>query len=488
MPPHGWPALWLGVGALAVLVAELALPARRQTVLPVCAGLAAVVLAGSLWLAGQAPVDGFTRLVFGLVALAAAAALVLAWPQLDPGEPAAFVALVLLAACGMGVLASSTSWPALFVGLELLSLSLYVLVAYRREDRAAQEGAFKYFVLGSAASGLLLLGIALVYGSTGTLAFPREPVPASGPGGSLAAAGFALVVVGLAFKLALVPFHFWAPDAYQAGTLGVTAFMAVATKAAAFAALARVVRVAPGAVLPALWGLAVASMLAGSLGALRQRDFRRLMAYSGMANAGYLLMALVDRSPQSMTAAAVYLAAYAAMTTGLFAVAALAEAATPAGAGPLNRAGVEEVARRAAAHPAAPWLMVLFLAGLTGLPVTGGFVGKVLLLRSALQAQATGLALSLVASTAILAYPYWKLAYRALRPGREGALGEPGEPAAGAVGVAGQPGLPAGVAGSQGAPGLSAARPAVVRAWLALGWACALVTVALGVMPPWLMR
>ena len=408
VPAWAMPTVVLGAGALAVLVAELAFPARlRQAVEVTCLTLAGLAIAGSVAAAVLVPTDGLARLVHLWVAVAAATAVVLSRSYLDEGEPAAFLALVLLAGAGMGLLGAARSWPQLFLGLELLSLSLYVLVAYRREDPASQEGAFKYFVLGSAASGLLLLGIALVFGATGSLEL--EAPAASLPQGPLAAAGFALVLVGLAFKLALAPFHFWAPDAYEGSLLGVAAFMSVATKAAAFVALVRAARLAPASALAVLGVLAVASMLVGSLGALRQRDFRRLMAYSGVANAGYLLAGLPASSAEGLAAGAFYLTAYAFTNLGLFAVAALVEAPAGPGTGPLRRVGVDQFDGLGARSPWAAWLATLFLAGLTGLPLTGGFVGKVLLVLAAVSGWAYGLAIALALSTAILAYPYWKL-------------------------------------------------------------------------------
>lgn len=477
MPAWAWPALFLAAGALGVLVTELALPPRRRQVEMACLTLAAVALIASVTAAGLVPADGLTRLVYTLVGLAAAGALALVRPQLDAGEPAAFVALLLLAAAGMGLLAAARSLPLLFVGLELLSLSLYVMAAYRREDVRSREGAFKYFLLGSAASGLLLFGAALVYGSTGSLGLPAGPVEVPPAARPVLAAGFILVLVGLAFKLALAPFHFWAPDAYEGGMLGVTAFMSVATKAAAFAALVRVARAAPPEAVAVLGFLAAASMLVGSLGALRQRDFRRLMAYSGIANAGYLLVGLPAASTEGLAAGAFYLIAYTFMNLGLFAVAALVEPPSAPGSGPLNRVSLDRFEQLVGRSPWAAWLAAWFLAGLTGLPLTGGFVGKVLLIRSAVGGLAEGLALVLVVSSTILAYPYWKLAYGMLRSAGQPAAADPApgtpvaaDPAAGAALAA-----PANFS----APGLPGAHG---RVWVVAGL-CAAATLLCGLVP-----
>lgn len=442
LPGPAVPLLVLAAGAVAVLVVELAAPSGRGwphrlalalAAACVAAAMAIAALAGGgsgAWAAGPESEggraalrlvgDGLTQTVYVLVGLAALGAMVLVAPHLDRGEPASFVALLLLAAAGMGLVAGAASLAVLFLGLELLSLSLYVLVAYRREDPRSQEGAFKYFLLGSLASGLLLFGIALIYGATGSLAVGPGS-EASGPlgsrGESLAALGYTLALGGLAFKLALAPFHFWAPDAYEGGLLGVTAFMAVATKAAALAGLVRLGMAAPQAVRGVLGVLAGASMLVGSLGALRQQDFRRLMAYSGIANAGYLLAALPGFAQEGLRAATFYLAAYLFVTMGLFAVAGLVEGRLPpAVPGGVARASLRDLRALGLARPWAGWAAVLFLAGLTGLPLTGGFVGKVLLMRAAVAGGALPLALLLVVSTAVLAYPYWQVAQAIFRP------------------------------------------------------------------------
>ena len=475
LPAWALPAVLLAAGALGVLVAELAVPLRRRQVEAACLTLAGAALVASLAAAGLAPADGLTRLVDVLVGVAAASALALARPQLDEGEPAAFVALLLLAAAGMGLLAGARSLPLLFLGLELLSLSLYVMVAYRREDARSREGAFKYFLLGSAASGLLLFGAALVYGTTGSLNLPAAPGELAAGVRPAAAAGFMLILIGLAFKLALAPFHFWAPDAYEGGMLGVTAFMSVATKAAAFAALVRVGRAAPPQALAVLGFLAAASMLVGSLGALRQRDFRRLMAYSGIANAGYLLAGLPAASADGLAAGAFYLTAYTFMNLGLFAVAALAEPPPAPGSGPLVRIGLNSFEGLAARSPGAAWLAALFLAGLTGLPLTGGFVGKVLLVRAAVGGRADPLALALVVSTTLLAYPYWKLAQGMLRAA----------PAPASVAAAATP-APERGPGGVALPPAGSLPGAHLRAWAVAGL-CAAATLLIGLAPQPLM-
>lgn len=446
IPQAAHPAAVLAAGAVAVLVLELVLPAGRARRVCVPVAVVALALAG-LWAAlggepgAQVPaeaqsarsaaglqvaqevsvagssvtMDGIARWAYGVVTASGVAALALAAPEVDRDEPAAFLALLLLAACGMGLLASAQNLVVLFLGLELLSLSLYVMVAYRRDDRRAQEGALKYFLLGSFASGLLLMGIALVYGATGRFDFAGAGRLSGEAEQGLVRLGMALVLAGVGFKLALAPFHLWAPDAYEGAGLGVAAFMSVATKASALVALIRLAASAPGPSAEPLWALAAASMLVGSLGALRQVDFRRLMAYSGIANAGYLLIALPGLQALGIGACAFYLTAYLFANMGLFAVAAAVEQQQARTTGRRERLRLEGFDGLADRHPWLAWAGVLFLVSLTGLPLTGGFVGKFLLVQAAVAARHEWLAGVLVASTAILAYPYWKLAERMLR-------------------------------------------------------------------------
>lgn len=436
-PSTAAPALVLAAGALAVLVAELVTPASRRSTLVLALAVAALAVAGAMLPAGGSPGaagqaasmvssgleesarrvadDGVSRLVYGVVLIAGLTSLAISAPSLDRGEPAAFSALLLLAAAGMGLLASARTLALLFLGLELLSLSLYVMVAYHRSDAAAREAALKYLLLGAVASGLLLFGIAMVYGATGKLsleAIARAGAAAGAAG--LLVGGFVLILIGIAFKLALAPLHVWAPDAYQGAGLGVTAFMSVATKAAAFAALLRVALAAPEAAQRPLWLLAALSMAVGSLGALRQTELRRLMAYSGIANAGYLLIALPHFTRAGIEAALFYLGSYALMNLGLFVAAAMLQP-RPLSSYPLK--GFEGAAAR---DPVAGWAMVVFLLALVGMPLTGGFVGKVLLVGAAVREGAAWLAFFLVASTAILAYPYLKLVERIVRRGPGG--------------------------------------------------------------------
>ncbi|MEW6045047.1 MAG: proton-conducting transporter membrane subunit [Bacillota bacterium] len=453
-PSPAAPAVVLAAGALVVMVAELAGrgPWRAKGVVALGV-LALAVAALSLVIPGTpvpvqgppegAPVwaqpsgarlatDGLSTITYGVVLVAALLSLAISAPALDSDEPAAFVALLLLAAAGMGLLGSAQTLAGVFLGLELLSLSLYALVAYHRQNPQAREAAFKYLLLGSVASALLLFGIAMVYGSAGSLSLDRIAASGAELGDSrLFVGGFLLMLVGVGFKLALAPFHAWAPDAYQGAGLGVTAFMSVATKAAAFAALLRVAMAAPEAAQGVLWLLAALSMAVGSLGALRQAELRRLMAYSGIANAGYLMIALPHFTQGGIEAALFYLGSYALMNLGVFVAAAMLQP------GPRRSYLLEGFEGATARDPLAGWVMVVFLLALVGMPLTGGFVGKVLLVGSAVREGASWLAFFLAASTAILAYPYLKLVERIVRQRRKGVSADGMAPAGGLAGGTG---------------------------------------------------
>jgi len=299
----------------------------------------------------------------------------------------------------------------LFVGLELLSLSLYVLVGFSRRGTSAREGAFKYFVLGSVAAGFLLYGFALLYGEVGSVLLSDLAAHwQSGAAalGGRARMGIALAVVGFAFKLALVPFHAWAPDAYQGAPTPIAAFMAVGTKVAAFAALFRFLSASVpspqlAAVMVPLGILAVLSMAVGSLGAMVQAEFKRLLAYSAIAHAGYLVLALSHRSVEAVTAGFLYLVAYGLTSLGAFAVLLW-----------VTR-GYRDGGRLETFHGLYyrnPWpaiALTLFLLSMAGVPPTGGFVGKWLLVLAGVRSGAWLMITGLALTTGISAYVYLRV-------------------------------------------------------------------------------
>ena len=339
-------------------------------------------------------------------------------------------ALILFAVTGMMTMAASDNLLVIFVGLELLSIPLYVLAGLTRSRIRSIESSLKYFLLGAFSTGFILYGLAFLYGATGTL---RLPELLAGPVSRQALLiGAALVLVGFAFKIAAVPFHFWAPDVYQGAPTSVTGFMAAGTKAAAFAALLRVL--GTGLTSPPLVGiwktammdLSLLTMTVGNLVALTQTNIKRLLAWSSIAHAGYLLIAIVTlgsglqtgggSSRDAVQALSFYLVSYALMTLGAFAVAALiGPEGSPGGpGGGEEREGQEGyaiaawsgLARR---RPALAAMMTVFLLSLAGLPPTGGFVAKFYLFRGALQAGLWTLTVVGVLNSVLSAYYYLKV-------------------------------------------------------------------------------
>jgi NADH-quinone oxidoreductase subunit N len=292
-----------------------------------------------------------------------------------------YYALMLLAALGMMFMASATNLMIIFVGLEVLSLALYILSAYIVARSRSQEAGMKYFILSSFASGFLLYGMALTYGATGatSLAGIRAFLDghafyATSGFGPLLLAGLALMAVGFSFKVSAIPFQAWTPDVYVGAPTSVTAFMSVGTKVAAFVAFARVFVVTLHPVAeqwtPILWAIAVITMVGGNLLAVTQRDVKRMLAYSSIANAGYLLVAIVTDTQLSLAALLVYLAAYAAMNLGAFGVVLAIERNDGLGTTLDDFAGLS---RR---RPNISAAMAIFMLSLAGIPPTFGFWGK----------------------------------------------------------------------------------------------------------------
>jgi NADH-quinone oxidoreductase subunit N len=354
---------------------------------------------------GGAFVQGGFSIVFSeIVIVATIATLLLSVGVGRSDQVAGTTALLLWSASGAMLMAGAANLMIVFLGLELLSLALYCLCAISSRP-TARESALKYLILSSMASGFLLYGSALLFGATGSVAFS---VLATAPVTPVLAVGAGLFLVGLAFKLSLVPFHAWTPDVYEGAPLPVTAFMSVVTKAGTLAVLARFAYAAlpsdrAAAVLAPLWVLAALSMVIGNLGALAQTDMKRLMAYSGIAQVGYIVTAFAGTTAPGLRYAILYLAGYTAMNLGAFAVVALMARDGDAVVGLPRFVGLAY--RR-------PWLaaaMTFFLIGLAGLPPTIGFTGKVLILAASVGAGYAWLAGVLIVGTAISAYVYFKI-------------------------------------------------------------------------------
>ena len=297
----------------------------------------------------------------------------------------------------------------IFLGLETLSLALYTLCGFRKAELRSNEAALKYLLLGAFASGFFLYGIALIYGATGTTVLRRiAAVLASGrPPGALFLLGGGLLLVGFGFKLASVPFHMWTPDVYEGAPTSVTAFMIAGTKAAAVAAFLRVFLFA----LPtlhwhwsaAIWVLAVLTMTLGNLVALVQQNIKRMLAYSSIAHAGYVLVALVAGGSSGATSILFYLVAYALMNLGAFAVMIAVQ-----GHGQ-EWLSLGDYAGLGSRRPVLAACMALFMFSLAGIPPTAGFMGKFYIFSAALEGHYIGLAVIGVLNSVISVYVYLRL-------------------------------------------------------------------------------
>ncbi len=282
---------------------------------------------------------------------------------------------MLLATAGMMFLAGAEDLIVLFLGLEVMSVAVYVLAGYNRADPFSSEAALKYFLIGAFASGFLLYGIALVYGATGTTNLSIIGAQLSGrPIPLMAALGLGLLLIGLGFKISAVPFHMWAPDVYDGAPTPVSGFMATGVKAAAFAALVRVLLEAfpsaTGLWQPIIAGLAIASMVVGNLVALAQRSLKRMLAYSSIAHAGYMLVAVWTGTHAGAGAVLLYLLAYGLTTLASFGF------LTALGRGGERDVTYDDIAGLAATRPAIAFGLAVCMLSLLGFPGTVGFIGK----------------------------------------------------------------------------------------------------------------
>ena len=321
-----------------------------------------------------------------------------------------YYALILFCTVGMILLASSTDMIMVFLGIEIVSICLYVLAGIRRNDHRSNEASLKYFLLGAFATGFLLYGMTLVYGSTGSTnlfkiaEFVMNPSAQSNP---LLLMGLVLLVIGFGFKIASVPFHMWAPDVYQGAPTPVTAFMAVGPKAAAFAAFFRVFAEAFPEMSPSwemlLSIIAVLSMFVGNLGAIMQTNIKRMLAFSSISHAGYILMAVIAKSSLSSSSMLFYMLTYTFMTFGIFGIVII-----------LGRKGEENLEIKnysglAYKHPIIALSMTIFLLSLGGLPPFAGFVAKFYLFSAAIQEGLLTLVIIAVLNSAISFYYYLKV-------------------------------------------------------------------------------
>lgn len=316
--------------------------------------------------------------------------------------------LLLMATAGAILMAQSTHLIVIFLGLELLSISVYVLAGFERFRERSVEAALKYFLLGAFSTGFFLYGIALLYGASGTLDLAEIAQRVPLPGANLLfPAGIVLLLVGFAFKVAAVPFHMWSPDVYEGSPTPVAAYMAAGVKAAAFAAFVRVFLSGfpdhAGSWVPLVAVLAVLTMVVGNLAALGQTNLKRLLAYSSVAHAGYLLVALAAHNELGAASFLFYLLAYTLMTLGAFGVViALGRRGEP-------NETLQDLAGLGSRHPFLAAAMAVFMFSLAGIPPTAGFIGKFYIFGAAVDAGLGWLAVVMVLTSVVSVYYYLKV-------------------------------------------------------------------------------
>jgi NADH-quinone oxidoreductase subunit N len=420
-----WPLTFLTIWACVLLLVDLFLPKERKGITALLAALGLAFTLGftlaqigtqQTGFMGMVVTDGFSTFVNALLLVSGLLGIALAYGYvrrmgLERGE---YYTLLLFSVTGMMLMAQAADLIMVFLALELLSIPLYVLAAFARPKIDSEEAGLKYFLLGAFATGFVVYGTALVFGATGSTNL--SAIVASASGGTanllLLSIGSALILVGLGFKVAVVPFHMWTPDVYQGAPSAVTAFMSSGAKIAGFAALLRVFATAFPSIASEMtgifWAVSALTMILGNVIAIAQTNIKRLLAYSSIAHAGYILMAFVpygnpDVAPVSIAAGLFYLVAYALTNFGAWGVVIALEKSEGRG---LEIADYAGLARK---HPGLAAAMAIFMLSLIGLPPTLGLVGKFYLFRAVIAGGFTGLAIIGVLTSLISAYYYLRV-------------------------------------------------------------------------------
>jgi NADH-quinone oxidoreductase subunit N len=418
-----FPELMLALGAMALLLLGVLRP-ERDTEAEVIGWLAVLVLAFAGWLLIQQPagphklfdgafvVDGFARFMKVLTLVASAAALILSFDDLRRTRTLKFEypVLVLLATTGMLMMISANDLIALYLGLELQSLALYVMAAIRRDDVRSSEAGLKYFVLGALSSGMLLYGASLIYGFTGSTNFSAIANAAAAPGAGTnlgLIVGLVFLLVGLAFKISAVPFHMWTPDVYEGAPTPVAAFFSAGPKVAAMALLMRVTLAGFAGTRPqwqqVITALSIASMGLGAFAAIGQSNIKRLLAYSAIGNIGYALIGLAAGTPEGARGVVIYLVVYVAMTLGAFAcVLAMRR-------GQDTTEEIDELAGLAQNNLWLATVLAILMFSLAGIPPLAGFFAKFYVFLAAVREGLWPLAIFGVLASVVGAYYYVRI-------------------------------------------------------------------------------
>ncbi len=415
--------LILLAGAMVLLMwGAFTRESERQADVISWAAVAVLILAGGVLASqplgaqtlfdGSFRFDAFARYMKMITLIASAGALLLAGNDMREGKYLKFEypVLLLLATAGMLMMISANDLLALYLALELQSLALYVMAAFKRDDVRSSEAGLKYFVLGALSSGMLLYGASLIYGFTGATNFNDIAAVALAKGAGQDVGlifGLVFLLVGLAFKISAVPFHMWTPDVYQGAPTPITALFSAAPKAAAFALLTRVMITAFGGVKPqwqqVIIFLSIASMVLGAVAAIGQTNIKRLMAYSSIANMGFVLVGLAAASPEGIEGVLIYLATYLVMTLGAFAVILCMRRAS----GPVEN--IDDLAGLATTNPGMAATMAVMMFSLAGIPWLAGFWGKYYVFLAAVKANLWPLAILGVLASVIGAFYYIRI-------------------------------------------------------------------------------
>jgi NADH-quinone oxidoreductase subunit N len=407
----------LGIVALTAIIVMLIITFRRSHAITIGLTLIGLVLAfitlsipGSTQVTPLLMLDGYARFFIGLIFCASAAVTALSYGYLEKqiGAREEFYMLLLLATLGSAVLAASSHFASFFLGLEILSISLYAMIGYPRTRVVSIEASIKYLILAATSAAILLFGMALVYAETGTMEFAPLAIALRQVGSNaLVLIGLGMILVGFGFKLALVPFHLWTPDVYEGAPTPVTAFIATVSKGAMFALLLRYFTQIDlrsyGSLYLVFAAIALASMVVGNLLAVLQSNVKRILAFSSIAHLGYLLVAFLASGALAVTAVAFYLTAYFVTTLGAFGVVAVLSSEEN------DATKMENYHGLFSRHPRLTVVFTAMLLSLGGIPLTAGFVGKFYLVAAGVGSTLWLLVIVLVLTSVIGLFYYLRL-------------------------------------------------------------------------------